>query len=251
MQALGRFGISVVLSLSLALPGCGGSVESPPGVNQDPPTGGGAATDEPALPLPSPHPAVSGLTTTEFAQPLVGLTGVYPDGWALNNSVNPATNSILELTHTDAHLDLGYLPGVLATANTGAPSEMPPEVLQQTVLDMAEEAAISSTAYFAGCSKTLLDASPLFFGDHEVRIVSMLIQRPEATESEPSTGLSNPDHLKLAPHGEPRLGRQYIWLVGDNVWIAQLIAPPAQFHQRAIEIEEVMLPSLSWTTPSP
>lgn len=239
------------LALGAILAGCAG--EGPKPVTGPGPRPDGTAAS--TAPLPEPHPAVAALERKTFDFPDWGLSGEYPGNWQVPD-YTPDTNAILQLRiGKDTYADLGYLPGVRRQVAAAMP-EMETQELDDTLLEQFAQGLFTSRNYFLGARRTLLDYSRILFGEHEVLVVTQLIRRPlgnldQLDELEREDFVHSQQHyLELCPEGERRITRQYAWLLGDDVWVAQVVAPPATFLQRSLEIEEVLLPGLRWVSPA-
>ncbi|MEO7994215.1 MAG: hypothetical protein ABI743_07425 [bacterium] len=238
---------SACLIAIVVLAGCnaGGHGFRPvPGIG----AGGHAAAPGTPAPLPTTHPLVEAIPTTEFAVPEYGLSGRYPRTWALPKRYQVDTNTVFELEQgADTYFRVGFLPGVRSVVAKQQP-DLPANEIADAVLAYAAQAAAESDIYFIGTERTLLDSSVVQFGAYDVRTITLLIARPvnslaAMTDDE---RFSQAHYINLAPEGQPRLSRQYVWLVGDDVWIAEVVAPIATFAERATEAEEVILPHLAW-----
>ena len=211
-----------------------------------------AGRNHPGPPLPQPHPTVAAIPLQKYAVPDYGLSGSYPKTWEIPK-YSPDANTVFELTHgPDTCFELGFLPGVRSRVKAGVPNLPEPDLLK-LMLDEGVRGAAESETFFAGTNKTELDYDKLTFGTQEVRSVTMLIERPTGVlegldpEAREQLLLSQKHYFDLCPEGARRLARQYVWVLGDDVWIAQLVAPPATFLQRATEVEEAILPHLAFT----
>ncbi|HYE79160.1 MAG TPA: hypothetical protein VEI97_14350 [bacterium] len=230
--------------LLLLLAGCAGDEPVPAqGV------GKGGAKGVP--PIPQPHPGVAALPTREFNIEQFGVSGLYPEGWIVPQ-YTVATNTVLDLVQgADTYFNLGYIPQVRAKVAQAQPTATPEE-LEEAILSNTAESLATSDSYFRGTRKTLLNAGRLRFGPHQVATLTQLIERPVGLmESLPpeqrlDVFASQVHYLTLCPEGATRIARHFAWILGDDVWIAQVVASPQTFLQRAAEVEEVILPSLSW-----
>jgi|GEM_PF-4476043 len=229
------------------------------------PTGAGIGTGptgqeahEP--PMPDPHPTVALLEVAPFSVPKYQLEGSYPITWTGQEAL-PDPNAVFQLRQgTDTYFSLGFLPGMRRMVLEAVP-ELPAEMAEDTILEHAAQGVVMSENYFVGARRTLLNYEEVLFGDHHVITITQLIRRPTgglellSPEELEKMRLMQGHYLDLAPEGSRRISRHYVWILGDDVWIAQVIAPPATFLERATEIEERLLPSLRFgvtdSTPAP
>lgn len=214
--------------------------------------GAGPGTRKSTPPLPEAHPAVAALPVTPFEVAAYGLAGEFPTTWTLP-TYYPDPNSVVQLRQgADTYFSIGFLPGMrpLFLANA---SDVPPEAVDELLLEHAAQGVALADNYFLGARKTVLSYSRVLFGEHEVLTVTMLIRRPVGTmdqmpdEDWEQLRLMQQHYLELAPEGSRRLSRHYLWILGDDVWIGQVVAPPSSFLQRTTEVEERILPSLRFS----
>lgn len=210
---------------------------------------GPAGQQLPEPPLPDPHPAVALLDEAPFEIAAYALSGTYPTNWTYQDAI-PDANAVVQLRQgADTYFSLGFLPGMRRMVLDAVP-ELPTDMAEDTILEHAAQGVVMSENFFVGARKTVLMYSRVLFGEHQVLTVTQLIRRPTgglellSDDELERMRLMQGHYLDLAPEGSRRISRHYVWILGDDVWIAQVIAPPATFLERATEIEERLLPSL-------
>lgn len=191
------------------------------------------------------------MTTRDFVVEQYGVAGKYPDSW-LVPEYSVTTNTVLELVQgADTYFDLGYIPKARRRIAEAQPNLSGQEI-DDIILGHAASSLVESESYFRGTTKTTLSAGRIRFGDHQVIVVTQLIERPigvmaEIPPADREGFLTSQFHyLTLCPEGATRIARQFAWVLGDDIWTAQVVAPPETFLQRVTEVEEIVLPSLNW-----